>query len=91
VVVTAGSRRRVHVEIDRMVLRGFRAEDRATVMSAFETALQRAFAEPGALDRLRANRALSRLRAGTLTVSAGTAPVQIGALSAYQLARKVGE
>lgn len=75
----------IEIEIDSLVLNGFRASDRYRIGAAFESELNRLIREeglpaggPGGLD-------LSRLDAGSVQIPAGTPTAKIG----FNLARSI--
>ena len=70
---------RVVIHIERLVLRGFRREDRHAIAVGLEEELGRVFGEREAVQQLRAVGDASRLRVGGVHVEHGVQPQRIGA------------
>ena len=80
---------RVRVTIDRLVLRGFRAEQRDAVAAALQAELQRQFAESLTLQALGASRSIASVSAKPINVPAAAGPRTIGAQAARRLVRSL--
>ena len=71
--------RRVIVNIESLVLKGFRYEDRHAIAAAVQEEVARALDAPGAAQQLTALRSTPQLRIGNVNVAANTKPQQVGA------------
>ena len=71
--------RRVIVNIDSLVLNGFRYEDRHAIAAAVQEEVARVLNVPGAAQQLTALGSTPQLRIGNVNVAANTKPQQIGA------------
>jgi hypothetical protein len=80
---------RVRVTIDRLVLRGFRAEQRDAVASALQAELQRQFADALTLRALGASRSIASLSAKPISMPAAAGPRTIGVQAARRLVRSL--
>jgi len=69
----------IHLHIDRLVLRGFRPEDRHGVADGLQDELQRMLADPRVARQLAQTNDVSRLKIGAVTVGHGAKPRQVGA------------
>lgn len=79
---------RVHLHIDRLVLRGVPREQRDAVVRSLENEIARQLAQPGAHENFRPRHAPS-LRTGPLTLAEGATPKQLGASAARALVRSL--
>jgi hypothetical protein len=68
---------RVFIHIDRLVLRGFRTEDRHSIAAGLQTELAQTWCERRPTPR--GGEDLARLRVGTVSVRHGDSPEAIGA------------
>lgn len=75
-------KRRVVVKIDRLVLKGFRHEDRHAIAQGVQEQLTHLLSEPGMTQRLSNTGSIPRLRVGPVTVAAEARPNQIGKAAA---------
>jgi hypothetical protein len=82
--------KRVIVHIDRLVLKGFRPEDRHAIAEGLREELGRQLAEPGVAERLESRGNLARLKVGEVPIGAETKPGRVGQQSARGIAREVG-
>jgi len=79
--------KRVIVHIDRLVLRGFRHEDRHAVALGLREELGRVFADREAVSHLRALGDVSRLQVGGVHIEHGSKPERVG----ENVARGIGK
>ena len=70
--------KRVVVTIDRLVLKGFRYEDRHAIAQGLQEQLAQLLSEPGMAERIGAVGSTSRLRLGTVRMSGDMQGQQIG-------------
>ena len=71
--------RRVIVNIDSLVLKGVRYEDRHTIAAAVEEELTRTLTAPGAMRNLVSLGSVPNLKLGNVNIGAEAKPQQIGA------------
>lgn len=71
--------RRILVNIDSLVLKGFRHEDRHAIAAAARAEITRALAAPEAAARLAQLGSIPNLRIGAVNIAADTKPQQVGA------------
>jgi hypothetical protein len=71
--------RRIVVNIDSLVLKGFRHEDRHAVAAAVQDEIARTLAAPDAAARVAQLGSMPSLRVGNVNVAANAKPQQIGA------------
>jgi hypothetical protein len=76
---------RVHIRIDRLVLRGFPRADRHQLSAALQDELGRLLAAPGGATRIAALGSTARLDAGPIRVAAGGAPRETGLAAAHAI------
>ena len=81
--------RRVFVHIDRLVLKGFRHEDRHALAEGLRGELGRQFAEPDALWHLVSRGDVSRLDVGEVRIESEAKPSRVGAQAARGIARGI--
>lgn len=86
---TCDAMKRVVVHIDRLVLKGFRQEDRQVVAEGLQQELARLFAEPGAATRLSGLGDIHRLRVNNLALRDGVQPGEIGEAGARGIGREL--
>ncbi|MGD2129309.1 MAG: hypothetical protein PVJ33_05950 [Lysobacterales bacterium] len=79
--------RHVHLHIDRLVLHGFRPEDRHGVAAGMQQELIRTLSDPRIAKSLMAKDGVLRLRFGGLHISEGSRPLYVG----MQVARTIGK
>lgn len=79
--------KRVVLHIDRLVLKGFRQEDRHGVAEGLQQELTRMFADPQAAQQLMENGDVSRLRLGSISIGQNSQPQRVGS----QVARSIGK
>ena len=79
--------RRVIVHIDRLVLDGFRHEDRQRIAEGLRGELGRLLANPAAAERLASVGHLSRIQVGKVNLAQGAQPQRAGASAARAIAR----
>jgi hypothetical protein len=75
-------KRRVTVQIDSLVLKGFRYEDRHAVAQGVQEELTRLLSEPGMVQRLSGAGHIPHLRVGQVNMAADAKPQQIGIAAA---------
>jgi len=78
---------RIVLHIDRLVLNGFRDEDRHGIAEGLQHELTRLFADPQAARQLTANGNMSRLPVGSIKINHDTKPQHVGS----QLAQGIGK
>ncbi|MBI4000192.1 MAG: hypothetical protein HY348_00205, partial [Nitrospira defluvii] len=81
--------RRVVVNIDRLVLKGFRYEDRHAIAQGLQEQLQQMLSEPGMAERLSVAGHIPRLRAGQIEMSPGSKPQQVGIATASEIGERL--
>ena len=81
--------RRVIVQIDRLVLKGFRPEDRHGIAAGLEQKLGRVFADREAMSHLMARSDLSRLQVGGVHVEPGSGPQRVGENAAQGIGKEM--
>jgi hypothetical protein len=79
---------RVNVSIDRLVLRGFAADQRDAIAAALVGELQRQFSDRAAVHEFE-SRSVASLRAEPMRVARGAEPRQIGAQAGRRLGRSI--
>ena len=70
--------RRVVVNIDSLVLKGFRYEDRFVIAAAVRDELSRVLSAPESARQIAALGRIPRMRIATVTVNANAKPQQVG-------------
>ena len=83
--------KRVIVHIDRLLLQGFRHEDRHAVAAGLEQQLAREFAIGGAAAPASATRDASQIKVGPVPLAHGSTPRRIGERVAHSIAGKIGK
>ena len=81
--------RRVVVHIDRLVLNGFRHEDRHAIAVGLQQELGRVFADREAVSNLRTMGDVSQLRVGGVPVEHGSMPQRVGESVAQGIGREI--
>jgi hypothetical protein len=79
--------RQVFVDIESLVLKGFRYEDRGAIAAALQDELGRLLAAPEAAERLVRFGETPRLRVGDVTLAANARAPQVGT----ETARAIGK
>lgn len=79
---------RIVLHIDRLVLKGFRHEDRHAFAAGLQAELERLLADPDARAGLASMHDSSRLPVGTVFVQRGASPQSFGAATAQGIARR---
>ncbi|WP_434131894.1 hypothetical protein [Methylocaldum sp. GT1BB] len=83
--------KRVVVHIDRLVLKGFRHEDRHAIAEGLREELNRLLlAEPNAAAHFVSRGSLPRLKVGGVRIETESKPVTVGAQLARGIARETG-
>ena len=77
---------RVHVTIDRLVLRGFPAEQRDAIVAGLTRELVAKLGNPGAAQQLRVSRSLALLRTRPVQLATSATPLAIGEGASAQAA-----
>jgi hypothetical protein len=75
-------KRQVRVQIDSLVLKGFRHEDRHAIAKGLQEQLTKMLSAPGMAKRLSQTGTIPRLQVGQVNVSADAKPQQIGTATA---------
>ena len=81
--------KRVVVHIDRLVLKGFRPEDRHAIAAGLQQELGRVFADREAVSLLRAREDVSRLQVGGVPIAPGSKPQRVGENVAQGIGREI--
>ena len=81
--------KRVVVHIDRLVLKGFRHEDRHAIAAGLEHELGRVFSDREAVSLLRAMGDVSQLQVGGVPVELGTRPQRVGENVAQGIGKEI--
>ena len=81
--------KRVVVHIDRLVLKGFRPEDRHAIAVGLEQELGRVFADQEAVSHLSAVGDVSRLQVGSVPIEQGSMPQRVGESVAQGIGREI--
>ena len=79
--------KRVNLHIDKLVLRGFRNEDRQGIADGIQQELGRMFSDPQAAQQLAANGDVAKLKIGNVSIGHVARPQCIGS----QLAQGIGK
>ena len=80
---------RVNVTIDRLVLRGFAAEQRDAIAASLQAELQKQLSDPAIGGQFGDSRSLASLQQRPITLAAAAKPQQIGTQAGRQLARSI--
>jgi hypothetical protein len=80
--------KRITLNIDSLVLKGFRHEDRHGIAEGLQQELSRMFADPQAVQHLTANGDVSRLRVDSIHIGQNSKPQRIGMEAARGIARE---
>ena len=80
-------RRRVIVNIDSLVLKGLRYEDRHAVAQGLREQLARLFSEPTKVRQLSELGSIHQLRVGSVQVAAEAKPQEVGMAAANGIAK----
>ena len=81
--------KRVVVHIDRLVLKGFRHEDRHAIAAGLQQELGRVFADPEAVSLLRAKGDVSRLQVGGVLIEQSARPQRVGESLAQSIGKEI--
>jgi hypothetical protein len=82
--------RRIVVNIDSLVLKGFRYEDRHAIAEGLQEQLTALFSEPGMAERLVGMGDVSRLRVDSISAADKAPPRQLGSDAADGIGKGVG-
>ncbi|ULA61580.1 MAG: hypothetical protein LZF60_340120 [Nitrospira sp.] len=74
--------KRIVVNIDRLVLKGFRFEDRHAIAQGLQEQLTRLLAEPGIAERMAGLGDVPRLRTKAISIPHEASPRQVGKVTA---------
>jgi len=74
--------RPIRLHIDRLVLKGFRYEDRHAIAQGVQDQLTHLLSEPGMAQRLSSTGSIPSLRVSPVTIPAAAKPQQIGKAAA---------
>lgn len=80
---------RVNVTIDRLVLRGFAADQRDAIAAALTRELSDRLSEPASAHQFGPSRSQTSLRAAPVNLTAPAAPQAIGMQAGRRLARSI--
>ena len=81
--------RRVNVTIDRLVLRGFAADQRDVIAAALQAELQKQLVDPAIRGQFRDSRSIASLPQRSVPLAAAAKPQQIGRQAGRQLVRSI--
>ena len=81
--------KRVVVYIDRLVLKGFRHEDRHAIAVGLQQELGRVFADREAVSLLRAMGDVSQLKVGGVHIEHGSKPQRVGESVAHGIGKTI--
>ena len=81
--------RRVVVHIDRLVLNGFRREDRHAIATGLQQELGRVFGDREAVSLLKASGDVQRLKVGGVSVEHGAMPQLVGESVAQGIGKEI--
>lgn len=81
--------KRVVVHIDRLVLKGFRPEDRHTIAAGLQQELGHVFADREAVSLLRAMGDVPRLQVGGVPMEQGSMPQRVGESVAQGIGKEI--
>ena len=81
--------KRVVVHIDRLVLKGFRHEDRHAIAAGLQQELGRVFADREAVSLLRAMGDVRRLQVGGVPIEQGSRPQRVGESVAQGIGKEI--
>ena len=81
--------KRVVVHIDRLVLKGFRHEDRHAIAAGLRQELGRVFANRDAVSHVRAMGDVSQLQVGGVHIEYGSKPQRVGENVAYGIGKEI--
>jgi hypothetical protein len=76
---------RVNVMIDRLVLRGFAAEQRDAIAEGLRAELHRQFSDPAVAGNFSTGRSVASIRAKPIALSASAKPAQTGVKAARSM------
>ena len=79
--------RRVIVQIDNLVLKGFRFEDRHAISAGLQEELSRLLAAPGIVQRLAQGGEIPPMRVGNVSIAANAKPQRIGIAAAQGISK----
>lgn len=80
-------KRQVSVQIDSLVLTGFRHEDRYAIAQGLQDQLTEMLSTPDMAERLNQTSTIPRLRVGQVNVSTNARPQQIGSVAAEEIGK----
>lgn len=80
--------KRMVMDIDRLVLNGFRREDRDAIAKELQQELAHLLSAPGVPRHLRSTMGTERLEAKPVRIARGTQPGRIGAVTARSIVRE---
>ena len=80
---------RINVTIDRLVLRGFPADQRDAIAAALAAELRQQWAYPAAVERLGGGRSQESVRTRPIGLAAVAKPHQVGAEAGRAIARSI--
>ena len=83
--------KRVVVHIDRLVLKGFRHEDRHAIAAGLQQELGRVFADREAVQHLSAMGDVSQLQVGGVHIEHGSKPQRVGEHVAQGIGKEIRE
>ena len=81
--------KRVVVHIDRLILNGFRHEDRHAIAAGLQQELSHLLADPQAVQGLTGLGNVSRLRVGGVHIAQGSKPQRVGAQVAQGIGKEI--
>lgn len=81
--------KRVVVHIDRLVLKGFRHEDRHAIAAGLQQELSRVFGDREAVENLSTAGDVSRLKVRDVTIGQGSKPQRVGENVAQGIGKEI--
>ncbi|ASL26558.1 hypothetical protein [Azotobacter chroococcum] len=81
----------VVVHIDRLVLKGFRPEDRHAIAAGLQQELARVFADGEVVSLLQARGDMPRLRVSSVPVEPGAKPQRVGQSVAQGIGKEIAK
>lgn len=82
--------RRIRMQVDRLVLKGFRYEDRHAIAQGMQKQLTHLLSEPSMAQRLGKTGNIPSMRVRQVHVHADAKPYQVGIAAANSIGKEVG-
>jgi hypothetical protein len=81
--------RRIIVNIDSLVLKGFRHEDRHAIAAALQAELTQVLAAPASTHQIATLGSVPRMRIGNVNVDANAKPQQVGSAAGNAVGKRL--